>query len=245
MAGRKGAWQTISDPAQFGDLIRGLVDDSHHGNVSEAARAWGISQPTLSRLCRGSLERITKTTWFSLSANAGSSVEEMGALIVTEAAMTSYALYTTWMTAEITRITAEPPPWMPRLQLAGITVKPKRQQIRNLEARLRSEAPHVLSELNKLGLEKARARLARLRILEPFLLCGIDGWVELTADELSSSPRSSGKTFRKLVDAGWARERLLLRRQRSWQRAQRVLEESPIRRAYRLVAARRRAAERL
>jgi hypothetical protein len=218
----------IADPSALAAHIRREIDARFGGNLSEAARAAGLSQPTLQRLSKGKSKQLGIETMARLHTFMPEDREVWGKAIVTDLATDSLIAYDQWFESYRKQVlfpegvfplhSTGPIPW---------AIPPR--EFHALVTKSRGVAPEIFADWEALlvtsKFTSKRMLLALVRIFEPLLTYGLSGgierhWTELDDQELAD-----------FVRAGMRRELILLRRGADIARAQMAVTKPPVRSA--------------
>ncbi len=245
----------VADPCLLAALLAAKIDREFGGNLNAAAKAAGISQPTLHRWTRGEVAPGTHdsgSTGNRISRNVQKHIgrflgqeNSLNAFVSPDAAEALHH-YESW-NARVEALALSDSfreQGMPLNSPDGPAWGGREKEYWSLWNRVKKEVPHVFLEITGLiesGLRRMNSRArekgwnesqkrrslrsdigpmrfktAIVRILLPLLEVRESGWIERRGAELSRDE------FRRFVEHGWERERIVLRRDGDLQRAQRL-----------------------
>jgi hypothetical protein len=192
----------VEDRQAFVRILRANIYRRYGGNVNEAARAVGLSQPTLHRMCTN-----------PPAALYASSLRAVERLLSPDDRL---PFGQTLLTPEAQERIAAQRRWIDAINAQRLAARP--QLVRELIDRVRREVPDVVTEWKALfqrpGFLKGRRAVALWRVIAPLAEAESTGGVERTHDELTV------EEFQQFVRRGWEREKILLCREPDVVRAQ-------------------------
>lgn len=216
--GRPGTVLTIRDPARLAEEIQSVIRTVHGNSLNAAARAIGISEPTLRRYARKKARRIKLDTLAHLARLFPPGRGALRQSVFGDATMDAVLAYVFWLQSLTKNIITPRPLVVPPLAYGARTWDGAELELEKLVVRTKAVAPDVIADFIALVYTRQHAedrhRLAMLRTFEPLLAYPVTGGVERHPDELSDDD------FAAFVRAGLAREKILLQRDADIARAQ-------------------------
>jgi plasmid maintenance system antidote protein VapI len=215
----------IADPPTLAALLASAINEHFGGNQSRAAREVGLKQPTLSRLLGGLQKSITAGTVKRLHrVIPASDHERLAACLLNQASFTTLSQYQNWLVTRERRLESldarreNPADSMHRRDSLDRDQE-RRYLLRKMAELCPSQVRRFLATMERRGMKASpRVALALNVVIEPLLDSHLTGGIErgcydLTADE-----------FITFVEAGLAREDILLNRSPDGIRAQEAAE---------------------
>lgn len=228
----KGWTFTILDRGRLAAVLDRAIRTRFGGNVSAAARSVGMPQSQVYRFSRGALGGARRETLERLAKLVlPSERREIRAALLPRETVVALRRYDRWL-----RESAAPAvlgldvlsslvkrPW--EAETASATLAFRSHELQRLVRVLRRRFPQPFDrfagEMQRRGhARQRRIALAVARVVAPLLDAGASGGIERDVDELSESE------LRRFLAAGFARERILLRRAPDVLRAQEALKRT-------------------
>jgi hypothetical protein len=184
----------IHSPEDFAAVVKkAITDRSRFPSVSAAARQAGLLQPTLWRLSRSPGQFVDADVYSAvLTLLTPDEQIVLDEKVWTSESFIAYSEYKEWLAEQEAEAAWDDP------------------LVRLLVTRVETEVPHVYNEWNALfaagDYHESRRLIAMLRIVVPLVEARNSGGVERWHTDLSTSE------FRRFIDAGWQREKILLNR---------------------------------
>lgn len=199
----------IGSPSRLAEELQAVVDKRFGGDAERAARAARISPATFRGYLRGRTRNLRRAAFVQLRKFLKERPRAWAEIVIGERDMPVHAAYHAWLAVSRRRLQEDSD--FEQAVFSRLGWGPPHTREEELEAvisRAWKLCPHVKTAIERLERthETERLLLARIRIVEPLVQAAESGFVERHWTELSDGQ------FRRFVDAGWKREKILLDR---------------------------------